>query len=90
VNFLRVLVIGILQETGYVSLIRGNSTFKRGKTVEMKTRHCFAVRAPSRHRLEFVVLVLLLLLLLERAQMTEPIFDFERLDVYRLAIDRCV
>jgi hypothetical protein len=32
VNFLRVLVIGILQETGYVSLIRGNSTFKRGKT----------------------------------------------------------
>jgi hypothetical protein len=27
VNFLRVLVIGILQETGYVSLIRGNSTF---------------------------------------------------------------
>jgi hypothetical protein len=32
VNFLRVLVIGILQETGYVSLIRRNSTFKRGKT----------------------------------------------------------
>ena len=32
VNFLRVLVIGILQETAYVSLIRGNSTFKRGKT----------------------------------------------------------
>lgn len=32
VNFLRVLVIGILQETGHVSLIRGNSTFKRGKT----------------------------------------------------------
>jgi PAS domain S-box-containing protein len=32
VNFLRVLVIGILEETGYVSLIRRNSTFKRGKT----------------------------------------------------------
>jgi len=66
----------------------------------MKTHNYFAVRAPSRHRLEFVVLVLvlvlllllelLLLLLLERTQMTEPIFDFERLDVYRLAIDRCV
>ena len=37
VNFLRVLVIGILQETGYVSLIRGNSTFKRGKTVLANT-----------------------------------------------------
>jgi len=76
----------------------------------MKTHNYFAVRAPSRHKSEFVVLLLvlvlvlvlvfvlvlvlelllLLLLLLERAQMTEPIFDFERLDVYRLAIDRCV
>jgi hypothetical protein len=36
VNFLRVLVIGILQETGYVSLIRGNSTFKRGKTLGVR------------------------------------------------------
>jgi len=62
----------------------------------MKTHNYFAVRAPSRHKSEFVVLLLvlelelLLLLLLERTQMTEPIFDFERLDVYRLAIDRCV
>ena len=38
VNFLRVLVIGILKETGYVSLIRGNSTFKRGKTVLAKRK----------------------------------------------------
>ena len=36
VNFLRVLVIGILEETGYVSLIRRNSTFKRGKTVSQE------------------------------------------------------
>jgi hypothetical protein len=27
VNILRVLVIGVLQETGYVGLIKGNSTF---------------------------------------------------------------
>jgi hypothetical protein len=37
VNFLRVLVIGILEETGYVSLIRRNSTFKRGKTTHHAT-----------------------------------------------------
>ena len=35
VNFLRVLVIGILKETGYVSLIRGNSTFWGGKTLHL-------------------------------------------------------
>ena len=41
----------------------------------------------------FLVLVLVLsetVLVLERTQMTEPIFDHERLDVYRVAIDRCV
>jgi hypothetical protein len=32
VNFLRVLVIGILQKLGCVSLISGNSTFKRDNT----------------------------------------------------------
>ena len=35
VNFLCGLVIGILLESGYVSLIRECSTFERGKTVKV-------------------------------------------------------
>jgi hypothetical protein len=37
---------------------------------------------------DFIVLLLsAMVLVLERAPMTEPIFDHERLDVYRLAIE---
>ena len=46
-------------------------------------------RTHSCVRTDFLVLVLgatVLLLVLERTQMTEPIFDHERLYVYRLAI----
>jgi len=39
-------------------------------------------------RLHFIVLVLIdTVVVLDRTAMSEPIFDFERLDVYRLAIE---
>ena len=44
----------------------------------------------TRFRSDFLVLVLsetVLVLVLEREQMTEQFFDHERLDVYRLAIE---
>lgn len=44
----------------------------------------------TRFRSDFLVLVLsetVLVLVLESAQVTEPFFDHERLDVYRPAID---
>jgi hypothetical protein len=46
------------------------------------SRSCF--------RTDLLVLVLSeTVLVLERTQMTEPIFDHERLDVYRLSIEYC-
>jgi hypothetical protein len=46
------------------------------------------VRASSRRSPDFLVLVLSeTVLVLERTDITEPIFDHERLDVYRLAIE---
>ena len=49
VSFLRVLVIGFLPKLGCVSLISGNSTFKRGKTPSP----CAALSVTRRHKVDF-------------------------------------
>jgi len=61
-----------------------------GFEINVNSRHPVMRDVLALERLHFILLVLsetVLVLVLDWKQMSEPIFDHERLDVYRLAIE---